>query len=175
MFALAAVGGAALAVAQAASAQTAAPASSAASKPPMTRTELVQKIAEQFKEVDANHDGVVTRLEIDAEIGKRANEAEQAIKKRQQEEFQKLDTNKDGQLSLAEYQGGAIIKARAGAGDERLKQLDTNKDGKITQAEFGAEFLSRFDKIDTNKDGTLSAQEIAAATRRAPAKAATKR
>jgi Ca2+-binding EF-hand superfamily protein len=174
MFALVTAGGFALAVAQTASAQTAAAPAAASANKPVTRAELSQKITEQFKAVDANHDGVITAAEMDAEIGKRANEAEQTIKKRQQEEFQKLDTNKDGQLSLAEYEAATVITAKAGAGAERLQQLDTNKDGKVTQAEFGSQFLARFDKIDTNKDGILSQQEIAAVNR-AAAKPPTKR
>ena len=82
---------------------------------------------------------------------------------RQKQEFDKLDTNKDGRLTLAEYQAGTTISAKENAADVRMAQLDANKDGTVTAAEFRALTLSQFDKLDKNKDGVLSPQERPAA------------
>ena len=139
-----------------ASAQAQAP---AAAPPPLSRAEVAQKLDAEFKALDTNGDGKLTKPEIQSAIVKRAAEAQAMLSKRQKDEFDKLDANKDGKLTLAEYQAGAMITAKADAADVRMGQLDTNKDGGVTAAEFRAITLSQFDKLDKNKDGVLSAQE----------------
>ena len=84
--------------------------------------------------------------------------------KRLEAEFTKLDGNKDGQLSLAEFKAAAPTPKTAPAAD-LLGQLDRNKDGKVTQDEFRSVPLANFDRIDTNKDGTVSEAEKNAATK----------
>ena len=43
--------------------------------------------------------------------------------------FDRLDTNKDGAITLAEFEAGAL---------ERFKRQDTNNDGQVTKAERDA-------------------------------------
>jgi Ca2+-binding EF-hand superfamily protein len=138
-----------------AQAQNAAPAANA----PLPRTEVAQKLDAEFKSLDANGDGKLTKPEIQAAIVKRAAEAQVMISQRQKQEFDKLDTNKDGRLTLAEYQAGTTIRAKDNAADVRMGQLDANKDGSVTAAEFRALTMAQFDKLDTNRDGVLSPQE----------------
>jgi Ca2+-binding EF-hand superfamily protein len=146
-----------------AAAQTKAP----AQVPPLTRAAVGAKLDSDFKAVDANGDGKVTKAEIEAALSRRASDAENLLKQRQKADFDKLDTNHDGQLSLAEYEAATSLKPREGAADLRIKQLDTNKDGILTAAEFRSQALAEFDKLDKNKDGSLSVQErIAAAPKR---------
>ena len=130
---------------------------------PLPRTQVAQKLDAEFKALDTNGDGKLTRAEVQAAIQKRAAEAEAMLLQRQKQEFDKLDTNKDGRLTLAEYQAGTTISAKENAADVRMAQLDANKDGTITAAEFRALTLSQFDKLDKNKDGVLSPQERPAA------------
>jgi Ca2+-binding EF-hand superfamily protein len=137
-----------------------------AAVPPLPRTEVTQKLDAEFKSLDTNGDGKLTKAEVQAAIQKRAAEIEATLQQQQKQEFDKLDTNKDGRLSLAEYQAGTSIKPKDNAADVRMGQLDANKDGSITAAEFRAVTLSQFDKLDTNKDGVLSPQERPAAPAR---------
>ena len=60
---------------------------------------------------------------------------------------QKIDTNKDGKLT---------VKERQARQKEWLKELDTNKDGKLTLDEFGAK---RMAVIDVDKNGVITLEE----------------
>ena len=73
--------------------------------------------------------------------------------------FKQLDTNKDGQLSFAEFAATAGgIKANE-TPQQVLQKIDLNHDGKISAAEFKAPRLGAFDKIDANHDGVITADE----------------
>ena len=77
-------------------------------------------------------------------------------------EFGKMDADKNGQLSQAEF-----LKLVTGTppadGRPLLAKLDTNKDGVISLVEHRAGKLSYFDQIDTDKDGIVSLAEMKAA------------
>jgi Ca2+-binding EF-hand superfamily protein len=72
--------------------------------------------------------------------------------------FERMDANKDGQLSRQEAETGTL---------RLFDRLDANKDGTLTkaEAETGApalrkeELSARFGALDTNKDARLSADE----------------
>ncbi len=95
--------------------------------------------------------------------------------------FDKIDTNGDGQLSKDEI--GALIPPKqpmgpppgmsienmlssndtdgtAGLSKDELSSIDTGSDTK--EANFVKNLTDNFDKIDTNKDGQLSTDEIKA-------------
>jgi class 3 adenylate cyclase/Ca2+-binding EF-hand superfamily protein len=78
--------------------------------------------------------------------------------------FQKLDTNKDGKVSLAELQAWR---------DAQFEALDSNHDGFLSREEveagrtkFAWKIARSFDLIDTNQDQKLSREEFRAAGRR---------
>jgi Ca2+-binding EF-hand superfamily protein len=146
-----------------ASAQAAAQNAAQAALQPLPRTQVVQQLDADFKALDINSDGKLTKAEVQAAIAKRAAEAQAMLLERQKQDFEKLDTNKDGRLTLAEYQAGTKISAKDNAADLRMAQLDTNKDGSITAAEFRAITLTQFDKLDKNRDGVLQPSERPAA------------
>jgi Ca2+-binding EF-hand superfamily protein len=78
-------------------------------------------------------------------------------------EFNRLDTNHDGQLSKAEFMAAAPpVRARE-TPQQLIAAMDGNKDGKISLQEYEAAPLSNFNKLDTNHDGTVSPQEMQAA------------
>jgi Ca2+-binding EF-hand superfamily protein len=71
------------------------------------------------------------------------------------EHFTKLDTNKDGKLTLAEIEAGAQNRAA-----ERLARDDKNHDGKLSRAEVPNMPDQVFARLDKNSDGVLSAEEL---------------
>lgn len=95
--------------------------------------------------------------------------------------FDRLDTNKDGQLSAEERKAGAEAARAAmaekkggelqdfvpgarrggggGMGERMLARVDTNGDGLISKAEHRAMVEARFARMDADKDGTVAAGE----------------
>jgi Ca2+-binding EF-hand superfamily protein len=121
------------------------------------RTEVVKQLDDSFGRVDVNHDGFLSREEIASAETKILQQKQEQIDTQVQQEFSKLDTDKSGQLSLAEFK--AFVKLTAQGPDEALGRLDTNKDGKVSAAEYKAAPLAAFDKFDANHDGKISAAE----------------
>jgi Ca2+-binding EF-hand superfamily protein len=81
-------------------------------------------------------------------------EAQEASKRM----FQRLDGNADGQITKAESEAGvkAIREQELSA---HFKQLDANADGKLTVAEAQLP-QAVFDQLDANKDKTLALAEM---------------
>lgn len=94
--------------------------------------------------------------------------------------FDRLDTNKDGQLSAEERKAGmdaarqAMTERKGGElqdfmpggrrggarmGERMMKRVDTNGDGMISKAEHRAMVEMRFARMDADKDGTIEAGE----------------
>ncbi|XP_072524867.1 mitochondrial adenyl nucleotide antiporter SLC25A24-like [Salminus brasiliensis] len=87
-----------------------------------------------------------------------------------EELFEKLDTNKDGKVDVAELRTGLIamgISLRTGAAQKIVTTGDKNKDGVLDFTEF-ARYLKEHEKklwltfksLDRNNDGRLDACEI---------------
>lgn len=101
--------------------------------------------------------------------------------------MQFFDTNKDGVVSLDEFNSAMLARFHAMDTDHngvvsakefyayiqhrrlqhreaRLKQMDANGDGRVTEAEYLAymnkEAKIRFDRMDKNHDGILTANEL---------------
>lgn len=94
--------------------------------------------------------------------------------------FDRMDSNKDGQLSaderkagaeaaraaMAERKGGEMADFTPGGGrrggmmgERMLARVDTNGDGLISKAENRAAVEARFARMDANGDGTIGADE----------------
>ncbi|MGK9167050.1 hypothetical protein KXR53_12165 [Inquilinus limosus] len=107
-----------------------------------------------FERIDADHDGVLTRAEV------------QAARSRM---FDRLDADHDGVLTAAEAEAArnqAQSRARrferfAGGQGERLAALDRNRDGLVSHDEFVAG-TSWFDRLDTTGRGVTRTQFAAA-------------
>jgi len=155
---------AAMSIAPAANAQasvSAGKASPAASGPkPIARADIVRELNADYKNVDTNGDGAVVLSEIQAAQARSQKAADTLYGKRRDATFLKLDTNKDGQLSAAEFNAGSPPpQMKRPAPAAILQQLDANKDQKVTQAEFGAIMLGQFDRADANHDGVVTPDE----------------
>jgi hypothetical protein len=103
---------------------------------------------ERLKAADTNGDGMLSKAEAAALPRIAAN-------------FDAIDANQDGQVTLDELH--AFMKSRHGHFAGRMfKSADANGDGKVSRDEFMARAAARFDKLDADKDGFLTPDELKA-------------
>ena len=136
------------------------PAGDGKGPPPRTRTALVESLNARHARLDANADGSITADELQKAEAARAAAVKAQLDKKAEENFARLDTDRDGKLSLGEYK---VSAPSVSVDEEKLTQLqsvlDADKDGKITREEFGRPTLAFFDKLDADKNGTVTAEE----------------
>lgn len=150
-----------------ATAQTAPAVRPANTPQPIPRAAFLQQTDNAFVAVDANRDGFTDRAEIEAAETRTFTAMKARSIREREAAFRRLDADKNGSLTLAEFNAVAAAQALPKADASRfLNALDTNKDGKVSLAENRAPAAVRFDRADTNKDGTLSVAEQNAARRR---------
>ncbi len=105
-----------------------------------------------FEMLDANKDGKLTQVEMDAHKA---------------QEFAKADTNGDGKLSSEEMLARAAAQQGARMGKRvarMMERVDTDNDGMLSAAELEAMPRGKgtFNRMDADKDGTITAEEFAA-------------
>jgi Ca2+-binding EF-hand superfamily protein len=93
--------------------------------------------AAHFRTLDHNGDGRLERSEWHAAA----------------ELFTRLDRNRDGYLTLAEYTGSQDDDR-----EDRFADLDANRDGRVSRAEWHGS-RAVFDALDANRDGVLTRDE----------------
>ena len=143
----------------------------------MTRDDVVKHVRDMFARLDTNHDGFVTRQEVDALHVKMMGAMDTAgdMEKRMADHgvmmgdratiFDRLDANHDGNISRQEFMAGrgqvrqervTIMRDGAGApGQMRMHRMGTG-------AGIGG-FGRLFDMADANHDGRVSLAEAQAA------------
>lgn len=126
---------------------------------PVPRATFIATMDVEFKRMDADKNGTVTRKEI--EDFQRAVSI-LAAQNRNRALFQALDKDRNGALTPAEFAGLPMQRPQANAAP-LLAQTDLNHDGQITQIEFRAGKLTNFDRMDADKDGIVTPAEMKAA------------
>jgi len=126
---------------------------------PVPRTDFIATMDAEFRKMDADKNGILTRKEI--EDFQRAVSV-LAARQRNVALFQVLDMDKNGQLSPAEFAGLPMSMLQPNAAPV-LAQVDGNRDGQATLVEYRAGKLVNFDRMDADKDGIVSLAEMKAA------------
>lgn len=123
------------------------------------RADYLATMDTEFRQMDADKNGQVTRAEVESfERGVALGQA----RARAQAKFAELDVDRNGQISLVEF-NKLIVGAPAVDGRPLIGRLDTNKDGRISLIEYRAGKLAYYDQIDSDKDGIVSVAEMKAA------------
>ena len=74
---------------------------------PLPRAQFITEMDGQFRKIDADKDGQLTRIEV--ELFQKASIVA-AARARNRQMFATLDTDKDGNVSTAEGRAGGVIK-----------------------------------------------------------------
>lgn len=125
---------------------------------PISRTVFLSRADSLFAAADANKDGFTDRAEIEAAEAKALAARKSNQLKQREAAFRQLDKDKNGTLSLAEFNAAPAQTAKPNA-TATLTRLDTNKDGKVSLAESRSPAEAQFARLDANKDGVLSVDE----------------
>lgn len=126
--------------------------------PPLYRTVFLVEMDAQFRKMDADKNGLLTRIEIE-QFQKLAAIAEAEARNRGM--FVQLDADRNGQLSLAEFRKLTSPPSPANA-TPMLSRQDSNKDQQISLVEHRSATLANFDRLDVDKDGAVTAAEMKA-------------
>lgn len=140
-------------------------------RPPVDRTELKTQLEKRFDAADANRDGTVTPEE------RQAQHAAMRAKMRDHL-FARLDTDKNGSISKAEFDAPRPPRGEGSAGERRGHRgphgrmasrmmhgpdFAAYRDKPVSRTQFVDAGLSRFDRVDTDHDGKISPAERDAA------------
>jgi hypothetical protein len=125
---------------------------------PLARDQFIREIDGEFRKMDADKNGQLTKIEIEQY---QKLQAVADARARNQALFAQLDTDRNGQLSPAEFTKVVGPPPAANAGP-MLSREDGNRDQQISLVEHRAATLANFDRIDTDKDGIVTPVEMKA-------------
>jgi len=101
---------------------------------PITRIAISDKLNADYADLDADKDGRATSEEINARLVKTAEADVEVLRKARDDAFARLDTNKDGTISKAEFDAKAPLPTiKEPNAQPFLDRFDSNKDGSISQ------------------------------------------
>ena len=134
------------------------PHAAAAQAVPIPRAQFIADMDAQFRKMDADKNGQLTRTEIEQFQRLTAVAEAQA---RNRALFVQLDTDRSGQLSLAEFARATTPSAAANA-QPMIARMDSNRDSQVNLIEHRTATLANFDRLDTDKDGIVTTAEMKA-------------
>ena len=120
----------------------------------LPRAQFIADMDGQFRKMDADKDGQLTRLEIE-QFQKAIIVA--AAQARNRQLFAALDTDKNGQISPTEFL--RVPMNTPAANPLRILGFDSGRDGKVSLLEHRTATLANFDRLDTDKEGNVSLAE----------------
>jgi len=126
----------------------------AQSQAALPRANFLSAIDGEFRKMDADKNGIVTRSEV-VSFQRLVAVAESGARNRAL--FAQLDADRNGQISPAEFR--ALAPATTIDPQPLMTRYDTNRDGSVSQVEYRTVKLNRFDRIDGNQDGVVTAAE----------------
>lgn len=97
-----------------------------------------------FDQFDANHDGTVTKAEVDTHIAS---------------QIKQFDKNGDGKLSLDEFQA-LWLQQQHERTVRAFQHFDVNGDTELTQAEMAQPYTRLVQRLDRNGDGAIEKTEL---------------
>ena len=125
---------------------------------PLSRATFLSEMDGQFRKMDADKNGQLTKVEIE-QFEKLAAVAN--AEGRNREQFIQLDMDKNGQLSAAEFKKLVTPPPPANAAPMVARE-DRNRDQQISLVEHRTATLANFDRIDADKDGVVTPIEMKA-------------
>ncbi len=125
---------------------------------PIPRAQFISDMDTEFRKMDADKNGLLTRIEIEQFQKLQAVATAQA---RNRGLFVRLDADRNGQLSPAEF-ARLVQPPPASNAQPVLARMDGNKDQQVSLIEHRTATLANFDRLDTDKDGVVSAAEMKA-------------
>ncbi len=108
------------------------------------RHKMGARMARMFEEHDLNKDGAVTQEEVDT---------------RRKQKLEAYDADKNGSLSLGEFEKLWLDHMRSRMVDG-FQRLDDDGSGNVTIEEYSAPFARIIDRHDFNKDGKITEKEF---------------
>ena len=126
---------------------------------PVPRTDFIKTMDLEFGTIDADKNKIVIAAEIEQFL---RSAAELRARQNARAQFVRLDADKNGQLSIAEFERLAGAAPRVNPAPV-LALTDLNKDGKVSLVEYRTAKLANFDRMDADKDGVVSVPEMKAA------------
>lgn len=139
-------------------AQGQAKSSPSASSSTVPRAQYIASMDSEFRKMDADKNGLLTRIEIEHYQKLQAVAQAEA---RNKALFAQLDTDKNGQLSKGEFAKIATPAPAANA-QPLLARMDANRDGQISLVEHRTATVANFDRLDSDRDGIVTTVEMKA-------------
>jgi len=125
---------------------------------PLPRTQFIAGMDGEFRKMDADKNGQLTKPEIEQfqtqQLAAQARARNKAL-------FTQLDKDKNGQLSQAEFARVATPAPVANA-QPMISRMDGNRDSQISSGEYRTATLANFDRVDSDKNGVVTAEELKA-------------
>jgi hypothetical protein len=125
---------------------------------PVLRAQFIASMDAEFGKLDGDKNGLATRAEIEQSERARAQASAEA---RNRAQFAQLDTNKNGQLSPAEF--AKLIQPVAVSAAPILARMDGNRDSQVSLLEYRTATLANFDRLDTDRNGVVTPAEMKSA------------